>query len=277
MKNKYAIITGATSGLGRAYAIRLAQEGWHLLITGRRTSMLEELKDELEMKYNTAVKICIVDFIRDDQFNRFLDAIRSYAHIDLLINNAGYGNRDGFFEEDFQSQANMLNVHVLATTKIVHEVVPIMLQDNRGAIINVASMSAFIPAPLNYFYCSSKAFMVSFTECLHMDLSHTNIVVQALCPGYIRTEFHSRMGLKIKKRSVRDKLLWMNPEEVVMSSLKSLRKNRVICIPGFFNKLAYGLMKMLPRSISYRVLKKYFPKYHHSECKTVWSCEYSKN
>ncbi len=269
MKTKYAIITGATSGLGRAYALKLAQKGWHLLITGRRTSILEAFKDELERKYNTAIKICIVDFNRPDQFDQFINIIKSYEHIDLLINNAGYGNRDGFFEEDYQCQANMLNVLVSAATKIVHEVVPIMQQNNKGAIINVASMSAFIPAPLNYFYCSSKAFMVSFTECLYIDLLHSNIKVQALCPGFIKTEFHSRMGIENRDEGFKEKLLWMNPEEVVDCSLRSLSKNKVICIPGFFNRIIYNLMKLIPRTLSYRVLNKQTQEQRHPEYCTV--------
>ncbi len=265
MKTKYAIITGATSGLGRSYAKALAKNGWNLLITGRRTNILENLKKQLERDCDINVQTCIVDFNNKKQFGEFINIVKSCSNIDLLVNNAGYGNREGFFKEDYQNQANMLNVLVSAATQIVHEVVPIMLRNNKGAIINVASMSAFIPAPLNYFYCSSKAFMVSFTECLHIDLLHSNIVVQALCPGFIRTEFHSRMGVENEDNSLKSRFLWMNPEDVVSVSLKSLSKHKVICIPGVFNRIVYRLMKMIPRALSYRVLNKQIPEHIHPE------------
>ncbi len=265
MKTKFAIVTGGTSGLGRAYAKYLAKSGWNLLITGRRGKILQQLKKELERECNVKVQICITDFNNQTQFDHLLDTIRNCSQIDLLVNNAGYGSRDGFFEEDYENQINMLNVLVSAATKIVHEVVPKMLKVNKGSIINVASMSAFIPAPLNYFYCSSKAFMVSFTECLHIDFLHSNIMVQALCPGFIHTEFHSKMGIKNNKKGLKEKLLWMNPETVVAYSIKSLNKNNVICIPGFVNKLVYKLMKMAPRTLSYKILNRQMPEHPHPE------------
>ncbi|MCW3786721.1 SDR family NAD(P)-dependent oxidoreductase [Plebeiibacterium sediminum] len=265
MKTKFAIVTGGTSGLGKAYAKYLAKCGWNLLITGRREKILFQLKSDLEQKYHIEVQICIADFNNEIQFNDLLETIKNCSHVDLLVNNAGYGSREGFFEEDYENQVNMLNVLVSAATKIVHEVVPKMLKANKGSIINVASMSAFIPAPLNYFYCSSKAFMVSFTECLHIDFLHSNIMVQALCPGFIHTEFHSKMGVENDKKGFKEKLLWMNPEAVVAYSIKSLSKSNVICIPGFVNKMVYNLMKMIPRTLSYRILNRQMPEHHHPE------------
>ncbi len=265
MKRKFAIVTGGTSGLGKAYAQYLAKNGWNLLITGRREMILLDIKKELEQKYNIDVQVSIADFNNEVQFGELLFRINSYQHIDLLINNAGFGSRDGFFDEDYQNQSKMLNVLVSAATRIVHEVVPKMLRDNSGAIINVASLSAFIPTPLNYFYCSSKAFIVSFTECLNVDLLHSNIEVQALCPGFIHTEFHSKMGVKNEQNSLREKLLWMTPESVVRSSFKSLSKNSVICIPGVVNRIVYKLMKFIPRSLSYKILDNQTPEHHHPE------------
>ncbi len=265
MKPKFAIITGATSGLGKAYAQTLAKMKWDLLITGRRVDKLMQIKNQLAHDYNINVQPSVTDFNNETQFNALLHTIEQCSHVDLLVNNAGYGNRNGFFSSSYQNQAQMLNVLVSAATRIIHKVIPKMLQNNTGAIINVASLSAFIPAPLSYFYCSSKAFMVSFTECLHIDLLHTHIKVQALCPGFIRTEFHSRMGLENHDNKLKEKLLWMNPEAVVHYSLKSLSKHKVICIPGVFNRMIYRTIKFIPKQLSYWLLDNQIPEHKHPE------------
>ncbi len=264
MKTPFAIITGATSGLGKAYAQTLAKMHWNVLLTGRRVDKLMQIKTQLEEKHHIEVQTSVTDFNNETQFSSFLKTVDQLTQVDLLVNNAGYGNRNGFFNHNYQNQAQMLNVLVSASTRIIHKVVPKMLKQNAGAIINVASLSAFIPAPLNYFYCSSKAFMVSFSECLHIDLMHTHIKVQALCPGFIRTEFHSRMGLSEHENSLKEKLLWMNPEDVVQYSLKSLSKHSVICIPGVFNRLIYRTIKFIPKSLSYWLVDHQSPEHHAS-------------
>ncbi|WP_430934070.1 SDR family NAD(P)-dependent oxidoreductase [Saccharicrinis sp. 156] len=256
MNGKLAIITGATSGLGKSYAQLLARLGWNLLLTGRRGSVLTDLKDTLQRVNRIKVDTVVADFNDEVQFKQLLVKIESYPAIDMLINNAGYGCRGGFFEGSYESQKAMLNVHVDAAAHIVHAVVPKMIQGNGGTIINVASLSAFLPAALNYFYCSSKSFLVSFSECLHIDLAEDNIKVQALCPGFIRTKFHARIGLSEDMGYFKDKLLWMDPDEVVRYSLKSLGKSSVICIPGRVNRWIYRLSNVVPKEFCYWVAAK---------------------
>lgn len=256
MKNKVAIVTGATSGLGRAYANSLASLGYDLIITGRRIERLTSIKNILEITYSVNVEIVRVDFNNKQQFDVLLKRISKLSRIDMLVNNAGYGCRDGFFQEDYRAQESMLNVHVTSATHLVHVAVPKMLKNRGGCIVNVSSLSAFLPAPLNYFYCASKLFMVSFSECLHVDMANSDIKVQALCPGFIYTEFHSRMGKESHTQSIWDSFLWMKAEEVVDYSLKSLGKHKVICIPGWVNRVVFTLSHILPKQICYWLTKK---------------------
>lgn len=251
MNKQIAVITGATSGLGMAYARLLAQSGMNLLITGRRKDRLLGLKKELEGNFKCEVKTVLADFTNEKEFQQLLFEIDNLESVDLLVNNAGYGCREGFFENGYVIQQEMLQVHVTSITRIIHQVVPKMIKNNGGYIVNVASLSAFFPGTTNYIYSSSKAFLVSFSECLHIDLVQYNIKVQALCPGFIKTEFHSRMGEVGMKNGIKEQWFWMKPEVVAKKSFNVLSRRQVIYIPGCVNKMVYVLSKVLPRSIVY--------------------------
>ncbi len=256
MEEKLAIITGATSGLGLSYANILAKRGWDLFLTGRRLEVLSKIKKRIENEENVDVIISKIDFTDEQQLDSLLESVKKLDRVDMLVNNAGYGRRTDFFQDDFVSQHAMLNVHVNAVTKLIHTVVPKMIKENRGLIINVSSLSAFIPTPLSFFYTSTKAFIVSFSECLHVDLLHTNIKVQVLCPGYINTNFHSRMDIETSKDKFFRRWFWMSPDSVVESSLNAIlrHKHKVIYIPGWNNKVAHKIMKYLPKSFFYWIL-----------------------
>ncbi|MGQ1787130.1 MULTISPECIES: SDR family NAD(P)-dependent oxidoreductase [unclassified Saccharicrinis] len=255
-KHKTAIITGATSGIGTKFAKTLAKQGWDLIITGRRKSRLTRLSQEISNQYGVQVQPVIADFSNQEDLNHFLDIIDQSTNIELLVNNAGFGSIGDFFESNYTNQQQMLDVHVTATTKIVYRAVPKMVKKGKGGIINVASLSAFYPGPNSYFYCSSKAFLVSFSECLHIDLAQKNIKVQALCPGFTNTEFHSRQGISHSDSYLKRKLFWKSPQQVVDKSLKSLGKRKIICIPGFFNRLLLHISKIIPRTLYYKIAEK---------------------
>ena len=256
MSRKIAIITGATSGLGLAYARKLAQMKWDLLVTGRRQLRLDEIKEELENNYSISVETVCVDFNHKEDFELLLDKIQQMSAVNMLINNVGYGNRVGFFESSYQPQEQMINVMINACTQLIHTVVPKMQGQKEAGIINVSSLSAFLPAPLNLVYCASKLYMVEFSECLHVYLKGSGISVQALCPGYIKTNFHDRMGISEERSWLEDRLLWMDAADVVNKSLRALRISKVICIPGFVNRMVYRLSRILPKEFSYWVVAK---------------------
>ena len=253
MKTRTAIITGATSGIGAAFACHLARAGYNLLLTGRRMERLEQMKTELEQTHGIDVKYVVADLANTAEYNGLLRAIHQLPTVDMLINNAGFGNRTDFFESDFFEQQKMLDVHITATTRLVHEVVPLMREQGKGAIINVASLAAFLPAKLSYFYCSTKAFLVAFTECLRVDLLHTGIKVQALCPGFTKTEFHDKAETAHQNDWMCHPLFWMTADEVVQYSLHSLARSNVICIPGYCNRCIYWISRFIPRNLYYKL------------------------
>ncbi|GAF05973.1 SDR family NAD(P)-dependent oxidoreductase [Saccharicrinis fermentans] len=253
---KTAIITGATSGIGTRFAKTLASQGWDLIITGRRVERLTSLSNEMTRQHHINVQSVVADFSKKDELAHFLDIIDHNTNIELLINNAGFGSIGNYFENDYSKQQEMLNVHITATTKIIYRTVPIMIQNGKGSIINVASLSAFYPGPHSYFYCSTKAFLVTFSECLHIDLSHKNIKIQVLCPGFTNTEFHSRQGISHSDSYIKRRLFWKSPQQVVDKSLRSLGRKKIICIPGYFNRLLLHISKIIPRTWYYRIAEK---------------------
>jgi short-subunit dehydrogenase len=254
MKKRLAIITGATSGIGACFANTLAEAGWQLLISGRRQDRLLELSRNLMIKYGTMVDYVVADLSQVDDLNRLLSKINEKKNVELLVNNAGFGCSKDFFISEFQIHQNMLQVHVVAATQIIRQVVPKMIEQKQGTIINVASLSAFFPSPVSYYYCSSKAFLVTFSECLQLDLLNTNIKVQALCPGFTKTEFHTNIAALQPSVRMKSNLLWMEAEKVVAYSLNHLKSERVICVPGMFNRTAYHLMRFIPRQLFYKLL-----------------------
>nr|WP_319398311.1 SDR family NAD(P)-dependent oxidoreductase [uncultured Carboxylicivirga sp.] len=253
MKPKLAIITGASSGLGLAFAFELAKQGYNLLLTGRRKERLQKIKERLVDIYHIDVKLTISDFTDSADLNRLVQQISQLPSVHILINNAGMGCRRNFYDDPYQNQEKMLKIHITAASKLRHTVVPIMKRQRCGSIINVASLSAFMPASLSYFYSSSKAFLVSLSECMFMDLKPYNIHVQALCPGFVKTEFHQRQGIKEQIGWVEQQMLWMNKERVVKLSLKHLTSGQPICIPGFINQLLYRISSMIPRRLYYSI------------------------
>ena len=157
--------------------------------------------------------------------------------LDLLINNAGFGATGNFTDSDLQHQLDMIQVHVLAPVRFTHAALPGMIARMHGAIINVASLAAFLLAPGNVTYSSTKDYLVTFSEVLAMELKGTGVRVQALCPGFVMTELHDRPELKDFDRSQFPKYLWFSAENVVDESLKGLERNRVVVVPGWIYRL----------------------------------------
>ncbi len=253
MTTPTAIITGATSGIGAAYAKALAQKGWNLIITGRRENRLKTIKKDLSDLYPIHIQTVKADLLNPDDINHFLQVIDQTDHIELLINSAGFGFNRNFFENEYDIQLSMMQIHINATTKIVHHVVPHMIKNGKGNIINIASLSAFLPAPLSYCYNASKAFLVTFSECLYLDLSSKNIKVQVLCPGLTKTEFHSKQGIHNIDNNFINRLMWLSADQVVNKSLNALRNGKIIVIPGFVNRFIYFLTKIIPKRIYYKI------------------------
>ena len=239
MHNKIAFITGATSGIGAVYAREFASQGYDLIITGRRAEKIKALADELMAQHKINIEVVIAELANNDDLDLLIKKIADHNNIEILINNAGFGQRGNFHTVDLKIYENMLNVHDLATMKLTHAVLPSMLANKKGSIINVSSVVAFIPFTNNAVYAGSKAFINLFTEAISTELKGTGVQVQVLCPGLTATDVFEKMGENVEEVAKQRNWFWtyMSAEAVVAKSLKCLAKNKVICIPGFRNKL----------------------------------------
>ena len=254
IERKTACITGATSGIGAAFAKRFAKQGYDLIITGRRKEKIESLSNTLSKENNINVEVIIAELSDAKQLDLLTDKIKKMTNLEILVNNAGFAKENFFHEEDFSTHELMLKVHDLALIKLCHAVLPNMVSKGKGIIINVSSLLAFTPSPTNAMYSASKAFVKLFTESIYLELQGTGVKVQALCPGFTRTDFHEKMGFD-KNTFYKDKGMMkaMTTEEVVGISLQYLEKDKVLCVPGGNNKLSRFLLKVLPQAVIYKI------------------------
>jgi len=233
----YALITGASSGIGEAFARRLAQQGYNLVLVARRQAKLAALADELGREYGVAAEVLAADLAQMDDVARVEQRIHA-LDLAVLVNNAGFGtNRGSLLASDLDEQMNMLNLHVQATMRLCRAALPGMTAHGRGDIINVSSIAAFFPSPGDTNYAASKAYMNAFSQALQAEVAGQGIRVQALCPGFTHTEFHATPAMTGFQKSRVPAKLWMTPEQVAEYSLRCLGRNQVICVPGFYNQL----------------------------------------
>ncbi len=240
-----ALITGATSGIGAAFARRLAADGHDLVLHGRRKERLDAFAEELRSAHGVSVEVLIADLAEEVGIQAVEERLKRAQNLELLVNNAGFGIHGLFHETGVQDLEEMITVHVRASVRLARTALPAMLARSRGAVINVSSVAAFIPSAGSVNYGAVKAYLKAFSEGLHMELRGTGVRVQALCPGFTRTEFHGRRGIDTSR--IPDGL-WMSAESVVDESLNCLKRGRVICIPGRKYRFFVWLAKWLPQS-----------------------------
>jgi uncharacterized protein len=226
-------VTGASSGVGQAFASQLAADGWDLHITARRAGRLRALAQRLTEQHGVHVQVHAADLTDPGDLASLEKAVAA-AGPDLLVNNAGFAGYREFTHADPQVLSGLLAVHVTAVTRLARAAVPAMVARGSGAIINMASLLAYSgpvsPQPLPYraTYAAAKAFQVTFTQALAAELTGTGVQVQACCPGLVDTEFHTLAGRDLAATP----FPVMRPDEVVSASLAGLRLGEVICIPG---------------------------------------------
>jgi short-subunit dehydrogenase len=227
-----ALVTGASAGIGAAFARRLARDGYDLVLVARRRERLEALAQGLEDEYGARAEVVVADLadVKD------LEAVEAVAAtgLRLLVNNAGFGGYKPFLTLDPQMAEDLLRVHVLASTRLTRATLPAMVEQEGGAVVNVASLLALtgslppVPLPHRVTYAAAKAYLVAFTQTLHHELEGTDVQLQVLCPGLVRTEFHEVAGVDRSQFPFPP----MEPEEVVNASLVGLQSREVVCVPG---------------------------------------------
>ncbi len=250
-----AFITGASSGIGAEFARRFAEQGYDLIITGRRKEYLERVAEEIRTTYGRTVTMKLGDLSDPKHRAELTELIRSSADIDVLVNNAGHGLKKHFIEDDISNPEMLIDVHLRAAMQLMHAAIPGMTLRKRGTIINVSSIAGFAPTASDPTYGATKAFLTLFTESLHLVLHEKGITVQALCPGFTWTNFHEKLGMPKEEQLHRGILRWGTAEKVVDASMNGLRSGTVVVIPGLLNRAAMTLVTLIPRWLYYRLMK----------------------
>lgn len=247
-----ACVTGATSGIGRAFAERLARDGFDLILTGRREALLRKLASGLARQFGVSVTPLVAELSTRGDVAGLVRRIGRLPRLDMLVSNAGFGIGLPFAEAPVDAQAGMVDVHVSAALRLFHAALARMRAQGSGAVILVASMAAFLPLPRSAVYCGTKAFLHAFAEAVAIEEAGRGIRVQSLCPGLVDTDFHSRNRRRLEPRS-RGLVRWTTPERVVEASMRALARGRVLCIPGFWNRVGYVLVRLVPRGLYARL------------------------
>jgi short-subunit dehydrogenase len=239
-----ALVTGASSGIGRAFAVALAERGHDLVVVARDETRLKDLATTLAVD----VEVLAADLATDEGVAATEQ--RLGAGVDLLVNNAGFGTSGRFAELPIDEEDREIRLNVLALTRLTHAALPSMLSAHKGGILNVASIAGLSPSPGNATYGATKAYVVSFTQAIRAELRGTGVKALALCPGFTRTEFQQRAGYN---SSHIPSFLWQSAERVVATALKDLDRDTGICVPGIANKVTAAGTHLVPRRALARV------------------------
>ncbi len=232
-----SLITGASSGIGAAFARRLGAAGSELVLVAKRADRLSSLADELRTAGTGSVEIFPADLSQAAELERLERYVRDLDALDLLINNAGFGTMGAFGAVQVSVHRDMVRVHDLAAMSLCHAALPGMAARKHGRIVNVASIAAFLPVPGNAVYSASKVFLVAFSQALHAEMAGQGIRVQALCPGFTYSGFHDTPEMVGFHRSSVPGFMWMAADEVAARSLAAVDRGPVVVIPGFRNQL----------------------------------------
>jgi short-subunit dehydrogenase len=248
-----ALVTGATAGIGRTFAEKLAARGHDLVLVARDVPRLEAVAAELAGRHGIAADVFPADLADHDQTTRLVERVGADAPA-VLVNNAGFGTKGTLAETDPGAQEAMLAVHVVAPMRLTQAALPGMVARGRGAIINVSSVASFTRSAGNVNYCATKAYLRVMSEALAMELAGTGVRVQALCPGFTHTEFHDRMRTKKRYAS----WMWMTSDRVVEESLQAIADGGpVVCVPGLQYKAIVFLLRHAPMWLTARAARSY--------------------
>ncbi|WP_329571148.1 SDR family NAD(P)-dependent oxidoreductase [Streptomyces sp. NBC_01361] len=239
-----ALITGSTSGIGAAFARRLAADGHDLVLVARDTKRLREQATELHDRHGIEAEVLTADLATDDGIGaveaRLTDRKRP---VDLLVNNAGFGNKGQYLEVPLADELTMLKVHCEAVLRLTSAAVAPMRERGRGGVVNVASVAAFVPRGT---YGASKAWVVQFTQGAARDLAGSGVRLMALCPGFVRTEFHERAAMGTDNIP---KWMWLDADKLVAAALSDLARGKSLSIPDPRYKTLMGVVKLAPRGL----------------------------
>lgn len=251
---KTALITGASGGIGEALARTLAQHGYNLILVARTASKLEALGAELSAKNGVEAVSIDGDLSAFDATQKLMTELEARKlNVDVLVNNAGFGEYGEFATGDPIKQQQMISLNILTLTMLTRALLPKMLERKFGRVMNVASTAAFMPGPLMSVYYASKAYVLSFSEALAEELLGTGVTVTALCPGPTESDFQARAAMQ-ESKLVQGKTL-MTSREVAEQGVVALERGQRVVIPGLINQIQAQASRFLPRAIVPGIIK----------------------
>ena len=243
-----ALVTGATSGIGLAYARLLASKGFDLVIVARDLPRLNKLAKELSKVNKIKVQTLKADLTKPAQLAKVESRLANKVNpIAVLINNAGFGIKQSFIDSDLKREQELLDVLVTAPMRLTHAVLPTMIKQDNGIIVNVSSIASWIAGGT---YSAAKSYLTVFSEYLNNELKGTRIKVSALCPGFTRTEFHQRGKMRM---SGLPNFMWLDADKLVAKSWKDANRNRSVSVPGLQYKILAIIAQYAPRPLVRKV------------------------
>jgi short-subunit dehydrogenase len=240
-----ALITGATAGIGAAFARRLAADGFSLVLVARDEKRLLARAEELRLRYGVETEVLPADLASEEGLAAVERRLRE--GVDLLVNNAGFGLRGAFLDVPVADEVRMLKVHCEAVLRLTLAALPGMRERDRGAVINVASVAAFFTRGT---YSASKAWVVNFSESVATELDGGRVRVMALCPGFVRTEFHERASMNV---SGIPGFLWLSADDVVGEAMRDLARGLRVSVPDLRYKAIVAVGRLLPLNLTSRI------------------------
>lgn len=244
--SKTALVTGASVGIGKAFAEELARRGHDLVLVARDEERLGEVAAGITARHAVRADVLVADLTSTEGVEAVSSRLSAPEGVEVLVNNAGKGSHGPFAEASADSQLSQIDLNVRALVELTHAVLPEMVKRGHGSILNVASVAGFQPLPNEAVYGATKAFVLSFSEGLYEELRGSGVKITALCPGFTRSEFQDRAGIEARHIPA---ALWQEAGEVAVAGLDALEAGRAVCVPGAHNKVLTGLTRMAPRSV----------------------------
>jgi short-subunit dehydrogenase len=260
MTRKLALVTGASAGIGAAFARALAARGYDLALSARRADRLETLAAELRAGFGVEALTAPGDLASPQGVGDVLAQIA--RPIDVLVNNAGYGLPGAFAQTRWAEQQAFLQLMVTAPCELAHRLLPAMVERRFGRIVNVASVAGLVPGAAGHtLYAGAKSLMIKFSQSLNLEGGPHGVHVTALCPGFTYTEFHDVNGTRARVSAAIPRWAWLQADAVAEAGWRAVEANRAICVPGLAYKLVCGVARLVPDSLSLAVMRAQGPRF----------------
>jgi short-subunit dehydrogenase len=247
---KTALVTGASAGIGQAFAELLAARGYGLVLTARRRDRLDELARQLTAQHGVPAYVIVADLAEADASARIAEVVRAQGlHIDILVNNAGYGVPGSYLNVAWPDHQRFIQIMMTAVCDLTYRLLPPMLERGWGRVINIASVAGMVPAPAGHtLYGASKAFVIRFSEALAAENAPKGVHVTAVCPGFTHSEFHDVTGTREQMNSV-PAMLWLDARDVAREGYDAVMRGDAVVVNGRIYRILLWLMGVVPQGV----------------------------